>query len=669
MKRTRSLLNISLLVLLAFLAVHSAVVPNSAAAQQSNPPILQITEVDTSSFPDVSVYVYGRNLGKDFAEVPLIVSQDGVNQVVTSNEVVDIGTQLVLLVDASEDIFKGGKTGDPRYQEVSNSVIRLVERSIFSPRTDWMAAYAPTTGETIEPIINWTRDHGAVRNQLYLYEPQRGIGETPLNKLLFYGLDSFESPELDDRAQRAMVLFSDGVDNLSPEWIDAATDRANEMNVAIHTVLLGDGTQASLSNLERIAVTTGGRFVQLSSLTALDALFAQLAGGGAQRLIGYRSGTPDPERVAVVAQLDQGTMEADADIQVTPPPAPNVQVVQPASGTTIERRGDAFDTPLRALSPAIMPVQAQIDFPDGSARSLRRVEYSIGANTQVRESEPFNSIDLSIEGLGEGDYALRVRAIDELGLIGESQPQSVRIIETRPPTPTPTSAPTPTPLPLPPLCPPVCIPPPPEQPTTAWMAFSALGLALIALLLAIIVFLRKPENRERAAETLTGTIKAMTQPFSMDRRSRGPAPVKARLHVFEGGVNMPGVVEIIGTNTRFGRDPSLSNVVLDDPRVSRYHCRITEEADGSFRIYDEGSTSGTYVNFEAVDIRGQTLNDGDQIHIGPVGLRFEAGTGTTSEDLSSKTEPYMPQFGGGAGPDDDDPFKTEPFDMIPPKQG
>ncbi len=193
---------------------------------------------------------------------------------------------------------------------------------------------------------------------------------------------------------------------------------------------------------------------------------------------------------------------------------------------------------------------------------------------------------------------------------------------------------------------------------------AALALALLALLLAIIVFLRKPENRERAAETLTGTIKAMTQPFAIDRRARGPAEIKARLHLFEGGANMPAVVEILGTNTRFGRDPSLSNVVLDDPRVSRYHCRITEEADGTFRIYDEGSTSGTYVNYEAVDIRGQTLNEGDQIHIGPVGLRFELGKGG-GEDMSNKTEPFMPQF----RPDpDDDPFKTEPFDMLPPKK-
>ncbi|MCB0199428.1 MAG: FHA domain-containing protein [Anaerolineae bacterium] len=666
MKRTRHYNHVFLIIFVATLVIFGAINPRATDAQQGNSPQLRITEVDTSSYPDVTVYVYGRNLGKDFAEVPLIVQQDGVDQVATRSEVVDVGTQLVFLIDSSEDIFKPGKTGDPRYQEVSNVVTRLVERGLFSPSVDWMATYAPAAGETIQSISDWTRDHGKVRNDLYIYEPERGIGETPLNKLIYYGLDSFASPELDPRAQRAMVLFSDGVDNLSSDWIDTATNRANDMNVAIHTVLLGDGTAASRSNLERIAVTTGGQFVQLTSVDALDSLFQGIAGGGAQRLIGYRSTVADPETVAVVAELDGGAREADAPIQAPTLQPARPQIVQPATGTTIERRGTAFDTPLRNLSPTIIPVQVQIDFPDGRQRDIKRVEYSIGASTQVQESEPFGSIELSIEGLGEGDYALRVRAFDDLGLVGEAQPQTIKISEVRPPAPTATPAPTPEPPPPPPLCPPICIPV--ESPNTSWMAFSALGLALIALLLAIVVFLRKPENRERAAETLTGTIKAMTQPFSIDRRARGPIAAKARLHLFEGGANIPAVIEILGTNTRFGRDPSLSNVVLDDPRVSRYHCRIAEEADGSFRIYDEGSTSGTYVNYEAVDIRGQTLNDGDQIHIGPIGLRFELAKPALSDDSSTKTEPFIPQFGPDAAGDDDDPFKTEPFDMMPPKQ-
>lgn len=651
--------------LVLFLVLAAGLPASSAGAQQGDSPVLRITRVDTANFPDVRVFVYGRDLGEDFAEVPLIVRQDGVDQVVAENALVDVGTQLVLLVDASEDILSKGQTGDPRYVEVSNAVTRLVDQGVFSPATDWMATYAPAPEESIQPITEWTRDHGAVRNDLYLFEPQRDIGETPLNKLLFYGLDSFDnltSPNLNEGAQRAMVLFSDGVDNLSPEWIDAATDRASEMNVAIHTVMLGEGTRESRSNLERIAATTNGRFVELSSPDALDDLFQEIAAGSDQRLVGYRSAVADPTTVAVAAQLEQGEREARAPLAIeSPVRAVEPVIQQPSGNSVVQRSGDQFGASLDSLTPATLPVAVVFNWPDGHPRDLRRVEYSIGSNTQVQESEPFGQFDLSIAGLGAGDYALRVKAIDELGLAGEAQPQSIKVTVQTPPPPTETPVPVPTEVPPCQITDPGCML---EQGASRGIfAVAALALALIALLLAIVVLLRKPAVRERTAEAITGTIKAMTQPFSLDRRARGPATVRARLNLFEGSASLPAVIEIHGTNTRFGRDPSLSNVVLDDPRVSRYHCRITEEADGSFRIYDEGSTSGTYVNYEVVDIRGQTLKDGDQIHIGPIGLRFELVGAGAVEDTSAKTEPYLPQFGGAS---DDDPFKTEPYSTTPP---
>ena len=86
--------------------------------------------------------------------------------------------------------------------------------------------------------------------------------------------------------------------------------------------------------------------------------------------------------------------------------------------------------------------------------------------------------------------------------------------------------------------------------------------------------------------------------------------------------------------------------------MSRYHCRIVEEADGALRLFDEGSTSGTYVNYKQVDIRGQLLQHGDQIHIGPVGFRFERIEPQQDEPVKVATEPYLPQFNNAAADDD-----------------
>jgi hypothetical protein len=210
---------------------------------------------------------------------------------------------------------------------------------------------------------------------------------------------------------------------------------------------------------------------------------------------------------------------------------------------------------------------------------------------------------------------------------------------------------------------------------TSWTSYAALVIGLLSLLIALIVFFRKPERREQAAEFVTGAIKSLTEPWA-PRKKDGKilAEAKARLVLVEGDASIPSPIPIRGQKILIGRDPSVSNVVLPDSHVSRYHCRITEESDGTFKIFDEGSTSGTYVNFEPVGMRGQVLKSDDVINIGPIGLRFEL--------LEDHTVPYQPAMGSAAAGDaagsyeddlddsDDDDLddNTEIYQMQRPKR-
>jgi hypothetical protein len=410
--------------------------------------------------------------------------------------------------------------------------------------------------------------------------------------------------------------------------------------------------------MERIAIMTGGQYIPLTAAEALDPVWESISQGRQQRLLSYRTGNVQPREVAVAAQLEQGTVTDRADFPVVPPPSPvDVQIVQPGPEQEIVRSGEFYTTSLAALTPAVLPIQASFSWPDGRERALQRVEYTLGNDTRVVEAEPFDRIDFPIAALGAGSYALRVQAVDELGIAGTSLPLPIKITEERPPVPAP---------------PPVPGTEPCEGWTCVitenmrWLTLASLALALLALFFAIFVLLRKPAVRMSVQQAVTGTIKAVTQPFTLDRRMKGHQAAKARLVLVEGDASLPQSVEIVGSNTRIGRDSSLSNVVLDDPRVSRYHCRIAEEGDDIFRIYDEGSTSGTYVNYKPVDIRGQVLQHGDQVHIGPIGMRFEISRpGEQTEATESATEPYAPQFGTLP---DDDPFRTEPFRLQTPER-
>jgi ribosomal protein L40E len=70
--------------------------------------------------------------------------------------------------------------------------------------------------------------------------------------------------------------------------------------------------------------------------------------------------------------------------------------------------------------------------------------------------------------------------------------------------------------------------------------------------------------------------------------------------------------------TTIGRSPDCG-VFLDDVTVSRRHA-ILVETDGRFRIEDQGSRNGTFVNRKRVD--SAALEDGDEVQIGKYRLTF-----------------------------------------------
>ena len=81
-----------------------------------------------------------------------------------------------------------------------------------------------------------------------------------------------------------------------------------------------------------------------------------------------------------------------------------------------------------------------------------------------------------------------------------------------------------------------------------------------------------------------------------------------------------------------GRSPS-SDIVLDDPLVSRHHAELRELPDGRRQLVDHGSHNGTFVNGRRVD--EAVLDPRDMVGIG--GSEFRV-TGDTLEQIEAKPE-------------------------------
>ena len=106
----------------------------------------------------------------------------------------------------------------------------------------------------------------------------------------------------------------------------------------------------------------------------------------------------------------------------------------------------------------------------------------------------------------------------------------------------------------------------------------------------------------------------------------------ARLFIVSGS-GAGGEHPLEGARTSIGRDPA-NTIVLDDSLVSKRHCEIVRDADGSLRIIDVGSSNGTLVNGRQVT--EHRLAAGDSIQLGKSQFRFD-GDSAAEEDEAART--------------------------------
>jgi transcriptional regulator with GAF, ATPase, and Fis domain len=99
-------------------------------------------------------------------------------------------------------------------------------------------------------------------------------------------------------------------------------------------------------------------------------------------------------------------------------------------------------------------------------------------------------------------------------------------------------------------------------------------------------------------------------------------------HVFDGDL------------CRIGSHPS-NDLVLDDPTISRFHCRIVREG-GAWKVVDTGSRNGTRIG--GVKILVAELEGSVTIEIGDSLLRVRAGL-----EGEGKSVPVVPSFGAIVG--------------------
>ena len=93
---------------------------------------------------------------------------------------------------------------------------------------------------------------------------------------------------------------------------------------------------------------------------------------------------------------------------------------------------------------------------------------------------------------------------------------------------------------------------------------------------------------------------------------------------FTSGVLTGQEFEVKPEGTYIGREPSLAQIVVADPRISKRHLWIGVR-DGQVKIVDQDSRNGTFINDPRSDrVTEATLNSGDTVILGESDVaRFE----------------------------------------------
>jgi hypothetical protein len=617
----------SFLLLIVFALV--SVLPLYA---QSNTGAAALTAIDDAEFPNLNVYLRvtdAAGLPIDNLTVDAIaLTEDGQPRRPLTLAEVELGVQVVFVIDTSAPFKVRDANGVTRLEFIQQAISDF-SLHIMRDGLDDVTLLTPegllighsAAGREISATVNaYTTEFGGSADPLSI-----------VNLALDYAASLTPRPGM----AQAVVLISNGFTGAGVGTrLADITARATAARVPIHTVFVGPpgaGDTASAQTLRVLSEQTQGNRLLYESPATFTPLFERLAATRTQYHLVYRSGivTTGQHTLSASITLADGSVLTSAELmfplRVEPP-------VVTLSGLSAEIQSAASE-------PVAVPFA--VDFPDNHPRALRSAQLLVdGQVVSVLEAAPFEALAWPVAE--SATHTVQIAVTDELGLSAASEAQSVAVTMISPPAAA-TESTQPTPV---------------SSPELNWvlllgagaLLLAGLGLAgwwAIARLRPVVAALPtvpatpiKPEASESdstvpAMPTLPKTAPLVRPParprprlrITRPRGAPNEAPKgQAYFEVVEpGGGGAPRAdIELLAPIQHLGRDAALAEIVFPDRSVSRRHARLEVSPEGEFRIFDEGSTSGTWVNFTMLPTgEGWELKHGDLVNLGRVQLRFK----------------------------------------------
>jgi hypothetical protein len=574
----------------------------SALAAQAPGGRLVISHSDVSSAPTVLLRAYGMDAQGapiQFNSQNIQITHNG--QPVSNAEVIGThpaGTLTVFLIDLAPGL-------DDQLPAIQAAIQQYAASPNMQERVDYLAIYR--VGETAAAeMLAPTHFYNAIIN--FFTDPlEVQTSPTALVDSLGLLLDQVEGMKPAPEMVASVVVITDGTDAVSTQFQpEELAGKAAGLWIPVHTIwvqnaqLQAAGHEAGRAYLDELAAGSRGLAARLDDPAAVQAIWDRINAFRDHHLIQYASSSAAGGQQQVVLSLSADpSVQASTEVNI-PATAPSVTLNLPA-----EQRELTLESPGQIVE---LPLAAAVSWLDGQERQVATADLVVnGVVVQQLDVERLDEFTAQIGNLNVGSNTLQVAVVDELGQRATSP--IVRLSVSQGPATTP----------------------PEQAPTQGGGALLPLIVAAALLLAAIgVVSWRLMRARREAAEMNGEAPSAAREPgkgaprpaAAVAGRQTSTEPKEAYLEVLQAATRVPRAMRLSHGEHRLGRSPAQADLLFEnDVTVSRLHAGIILEGS-DYRLYDLGSTSGTFVNDQPVPEYGHLLADGDEIRVGDVWLRY-----------------------------------------------
>ena len=636
---------VCLLFTVAFTMVASA---QSETIQQIN-----LTGVDSSRFPDVSLTINPVMSGNE------IFSNDQIDLYENGQPISSFGFQkadslpshTVFLIDNGE--FSNLKSFE---QIVPSLLTSFIDNGYFRNGID--SASILTTVDAPSPVValleqstsadafrsaigqlTFPTNNAKVRTLeaiLNAVSRLKQIGETGKSTLSIVYVGSLLTDSVGRNSSLGKI----------PEIVNGQLIPSDIRFYALHTELETVTPDYSyVEHFQRLSNDSRGKYLRIfinrDNILGVTEIYNDILIRKSSYQLSYRSAS-STTGARTVTVLPKGFPVTSAPVAnqknytVNPQP-PKIEFLLPASVTRTLSNPEDGNSAKYDISSVTGTVKI-LDWPDGFERNIEQItlevdgqqqglQENVGDQTEYPFIIPIDQITKESKTL-----ALRVTVKDELGL-EQSVTKNLVVTAVIPITATPPTIPQ------------------SKTPIERIIDIAPLIISLLSLAGVVILGLFAYRNREKVGAAVSYAVKEVKKTI-LGGGGGGSQPLLAKLKVVTARRDLMdmGEIPIYSHTTTFGRDPKQCDINLfdedDRSSVSGLHCTLQYDVPRrTFIITDDNSTAGTRINGRSIPANDPVeLRDGDEIVLGDIVRR---GAKLIYIAVAQPVVPdVFPQYGG-----------------------